>query len=213
MMSFSRIAFAALMSVCSLAQAASFDCAKARSTREKLICGDSALSALDEKLNAAYNDAIARTGNKGLVRHWQRDWLRSWQLGACKDAACVRPQFVARIAALDAAVDSPWNGQYIRYAGNKVDRHAADIMLIAGKDGSVTGAGSALWLGANAAKGQVNTGEFDAVGSFTGDALIFEQDSCHVRILRQDDVLQVEDSGQCGGHNVSFGGSYRRKAF
>jgi len=209
----SRFVFAAIVSVSSFAQAASFDCDKARSAREKMICADSKLSALDERLNAAYIAAIERTGNKGLVRQWQRDWLRSNNLIACKTAACVRPLFVARIAALDAAIASPWNGQYIRYAGNKVDRHAADIMLVATKDGSVIGAGSALWLGANAANGQVNTGEFDGVGSFTGEALIFEEDECHVRITLHDDQLQVEDSNLCGGHNVSFSGRYRRKAF
>jgi uncharacterized protein len=209
----SRFVFAAVMSVSSLAQAASFDCAKASSTREKMICADKALSTLDEQLNAAYTAAIERTGNKGLVRQWQRDWLRSDALAACTTSACVRSLFAARIASLDAAIASPWNGQYIRYAGNKVDRHAADIMLVATRDGGVVGAGSALWLGANAARGQVNTGEFDGIGSFTGEALIFEQDDCHVRLTLADDVLQVEDSNQCGGHNVSFTGRYRRKAF
>lgn len=211
-MSLPRFALAALLAASPWAQGASFNCAKASTASENMICADRALSALDDKLGAAYVAAIERLGNQGLVRQWQREWLRSWELRACKDAGCARPLFAARIAALDSAIASPWNGQYIRYAGSKVDRHAADIMLIATREGGVIGAGSTLWLGVNADSGQVNTGEFAALGGFAGDALEFDQDACHVRITRQDAVLKVEDSAACGGLNVTFSGTYRRKA-
>lgn len=193
------------------AAAASFDCAKAASAAEKTICGDAALSKLDEQLNKAYQGAIARTGNKTLVREWQRDWLKSHELAACKSAACMKPLFAARTALLDEAVASRWNGQYVRYYKGKPDRHTADILLVALKDEAVAGKGAALWMGPNAANGQVNVGEFGGQGSFTGDHLIFESEECHVSMTLKGDALTVEDSNTCGGANVTFTGDYRRK--
>jgi uncharacterized protein len=193
------------------AQGASFDCAKAASAMEKRICADPALSKLDEGLGAAYTRALARVGNKDLVRQWQRDWLRSAALTSCRDAACLRPLFSARIAMLDDAVASPWNGQYTRYVNNKADRHTSDIMLVALRDEAVAGSGSTMWLGPNAANGQVHVGEFDAVGSFTGENLIFEQEDCNVNVTRKGTTLTVEDSNTCGGVNATFTGTYRRQ--
>ena len=43
-------------------EAASFDCAKANSKIEKLICNDNELSLLDEKLNLAYKAALQDAG-------------------------------------------------------------------------------------------------------------------------------------------------------
>lgn len=194
-----------------LVHAASFDCAKAAAPMEKRICADPALSKLDEGLNAAYARAVARVGNKELVRQWQRDWLKSAPVGACKDAACLRPLFTARIAKLDDAIASPWNGQYIRYVNNKADKNTSEIMLVALNDEAVAGSGTTMWLGPNAANGQVHVGQFEVVGSFTGENLIFEDAECNVNVTRARAGLQVEDSNTCGGANASFTGSYRRK--
>lgn len=194
-----------------MAHGASFDCAKAATPMEKRICTDPALSQLDEGLGAAYARAVARVGNKTLVRQWQRDWLKSATLTSCKDAACLRPLFAARIAMLDDAIASPWNGQYVRYVSNKADRNTADILLVALRDEAVAGSGATMWLGPNAANGQVHTGEFEAVGSFTGENLIFEQEDCHVNVTRTRTTLQVEDSNTCGGMNATFTGTYQRK--
>lgn len=193
------------------ASAASFDCAKAATPAEKMICSDAALSALDEQLNKSYRAAIARTGNKALLREWQRGWLRSPELAGCTSAACMKPLFAAGARLLDEMVASRWNGQYVRYHAGKVDRHGADIVLIALKDAAVAGRGSALWMGPNAAAGQVNVGEFGGQGSFTGEHLIFESRECHVSMTLKGDLLTVEDSNTCGGANVTFSGQYRRK--
>jgi uncharacterized protein len=207
----SRCVLLSLSLLAPLAQGASFDCAKAATSMEKRICLDPALSKLDDSLNAAYARALARVGNKDLMRQWQRDWLRSDQVTHCNDAACLRPLFAARTALLDDAIGSPWNGQYTRYVNNKVDKNSAEIMLVALKDDSVAGSGTTMWLGPHASAGQVNTGEFDAVGSFTGENLIFEQAECNVNVTRAHGRLQVEDSNTCGGVNATFTGTYRRK--
>ncbi len=55
--------------------AASFDCHKAASNIEKLICADKDLSRLDEKLAAAYHNALLSSGNDPAIQADQRRWL------------------------------------------------------------------------------------------------------------------------------------------
>lgn len=57
------------------AHAASFDCARASTNIEKVICGDKELSKLDEKLSVAYKSALASGINQKTVRESQRDWI------------------------------------------------------------------------------------------------------------------------------------------
>jgi uncharacterized protein len=52
-------AIAVLLFGATLAEAASFDCAKAATPHEKLVCGDPALSSADEHLAASFQAAIA----------------------------------------------------------------------------------------------------------------------------------------------------------
>jgi uncharacterized protein YecT (DUF1311 family) len=75
-------AFAALLLaalVPSLASAASFDCAKARTKVEKLICADPQLSRQDEDLAKAYGEALKLWDGKiaAYVRLNQRGWMAS----------------------------------------------------------------------------------------------------------------------------------------
>lgn len=60
------------------AAAASFDCAKAKSSREHLICADHDLAALDEKMGQLYPQRLAllSPGGAVLFRESQRQWLR-----------------------------------------------------------------------------------------------------------------------------------------
>lgn len=83
------------------AQAASFDCNKAASTTEKLICSDAETSALDGKLQGAYKAALAATdayGKKALAEE-QRNWIK-YARGICQDSACLRQAYTSRIALL-----------------------------------------------------------------------------------------------------------------
>lgn len=87
------------------AQAASFDCAKARTPMEKTICGDTELSRLDEDLNKAYRQALQRVDTSKGVHESQRQWLKN-ELGACQDAACMKQAYQRRIAELGLAQPS-----------------------------------------------------------------------------------------------------------
>lgn len=82
----------------SLAQAASFDCAKAGSKVEKFICGDAALSKLDEEMNAAYKIALQDKTKAEAVKQAQKQWMA--ERNNCADAACVKRAYEARLSSL-----------------------------------------------------------------------------------------------------------------
>ncbi|MDR1284953.1 MAG: lysozyme inhibitor LprI family protein [Campylobacteraceae bacterium] len=57
---------------------ASFDCKKAKTDVEKLICSNEELSRLDEELNEAYKKLLAMTNNddKKMIIQEQREWVK-----------------------------------------------------------------------------------------------------------------------------------------
>lgn len=99
----------------SLAAAASFDCAKARTKVEKLICKDPQLSRQDEDLAKAYGEALKLWDGQiaAYVKVSQRGWMGARALSApgmggggelCEDdraaLACLRTIHADRIAVL-----------------------------------------------------------------------------------------------------------------
>jgi uncharacterized protein len=85
--------------------AASFDCGAAYSKVETMICADSALSNLDERLAEAYarihRPAADERGEKTL----QLAWLKT--RNTCTDIACLRDAYESRLDELDARTASP----------------------------------------------------------------------------------------------------------
>lgn len=55
---------------------ASFDCAKATTKVEKMICADPELSVLDEKLHIVYKKALGKSSDKAKLIQEQRDWVK-----------------------------------------------------------------------------------------------------------------------------------------
>lgn len=84
------------------ASAASFDCARARSPAERLVCADPVLSSLDERLAAAYRAALAAVPWKQRLRGAQAEWLRARRDRAAGDRAAMAAAYRARIAGLEA---------------------------------------------------------------------------------------------------------------
>ncbi len=78
--------------------AASFDCGKAVSEVEKIICGDDELSKLDESLNKAYLHALEWKDIKNRIIKSQRQWLKV--RNACKNAECLKHAYETRIKEL-----------------------------------------------------------------------------------------------------------------
>lgn len=79
------------------AQAASFDCAKASTRVEKIICDNPTIGQLDVDMARAYRQALQQ--DKG-VRQEQQAWLK--ERNQCSTPACVQDAYQSRIQALSA---------------------------------------------------------------------------------------------------------------
>lgn len=88
------------------AQSASFDCRKATTKIEHLICADAELGSLDETLGDLYRRALGDAGAATeALRTQQRDWLA--ERNGCDTSACLADAYRERIAALRLRVDGP----------------------------------------------------------------------------------------------------------
>ena len=67
---------------------ASFDCAKAGSKVEMLICSTPETAAADKRLGAAYAAARKKAADPQQLKAQQMDWIKQ-QRNACSDAACL----------------------------------------------------------------------------------------------------------------------------
>lgn len=81
-------------------KAASFDCKKAASSVEKLICLDSALSGQDDKLNKAYIEKrnSLDDGQRLVLKNEQRTWIRT--RNECTTSKCIQELTAERILQL-----------------------------------------------------------------------------------------------------------------
>ncbi len=83
------------------AAAQSFDCAKAQTRIEKMICADRGVADLDEYLGRYYS--AARAGNAraaSCLQSDQTEWLKS-KRDVCTDASCLKSAYLNRLAELD----------------------------------------------------------------------------------------------------------------
>jgi len=82
----------------STACAASFDCDKAGTKVEKMICADAKLSKLDEDLSAAYSKGLKENSDSSALRQQQREWIK--ERNGCADAQCVKHAYDQRLSSL-----------------------------------------------------------------------------------------------------------------
>lgn len=112
-MKYAAVIFLMSFALPAAAGAASFDCAKASSPREKTICATPQLSQADENIAFNYAAAMSKLSPEGAAR--LRDGQRSWLafLGkACPkgDAECLSPFMTERVVFLSlAAVEEGGN--------------------------------------------------------------------------------------------------------
>lgn len=85
------------------AQAASFDCGKAKSKVEHIICDAPEISKLDDELSAAYKIALKNEKRADFIHEAQKQWLLDRD--ACIDAECVRQAYENQIGVLVAFDD------------------------------------------------------------------------------------------------------------
>lgn len=208
---------AALFSLLPLTtSAASFNCGKATTETEKMICTDAKLSALDEDLARAYQQAQANPADKDFVKEWQRAWLTARE--ACGSPECMRATYTAQISDLKERVQratptTKISGKYQRYYNGKPDKDTTRLMVIELSHDRVRVFGTSVWV-PNAAIGAVNVGEVNAIARIKDKQIAFEDaetSECKFVISLNEGGLKVgEDGGNCGGHNVTFAGVYRK---
>lgn len=88
------------------AQGASFDCAKATTNLEKQICGNPAISKLDDEIGKLYQNALDKADEEQKQRlvTEQKHWLRHTR-NTCKDEPCIKLAYWARQAELATFFD------------------------------------------------------------------------------------------------------------
>lgn len=99
---------------------ASFDCSKATSPAESLICKNTQTFALDGKLQQTYKaalTAVAPSSKKALIEE-QRHWI-TYTRDVCQDDACLQQAYTTRIEVLarnekyiidDSSCETPGDG-------------------------------------------------------------------------------------------------------
>ncbi|MBK8457102.1 MAG: DUF1311 domain-containing protein [Phyllobacteriaceae bacterium] len=84
------------------AQAAGFDCAKAKSPTEKAICADKLLSELDGHLARYYTVAAEAVGDgAACLKADQRQWVKSVRDACGVKTACLKSAYLKRLATFD----------------------------------------------------------------------------------------------------------------
>ncbi|WP_139786834.1 lysozyme inhibitor LprI family protein, partial [Desulfamplus magnetovallimortis] len=94
------VIFIAGFVIVGVVNAASFDCKKAGSIIEHIICSNEELSILDEELAKAYKNAKQHTDQKVLKKE-QINWIKT-KRSDCKDVQCLRNVYVQRIEQLNS---------------------------------------------------------------------------------------------------------------
>jgi len=116
----------AFLAVSPFSFGASFDCAKAGTAVEKLICKDETLSKLDEQLASSYKQALADASDKDAFKHQQIDWLKTRNV--CTDTTCLIESYRKRISAF---------GQGEKLAASSESKKELTFTLVKGEENEV----------------------------------------------------------------------------
>lgn len=90
-----------LFCAASTTSATSFDCTKAATHVEKIICSNSEISELDNEVNVDYHKALDETNNElrtGLIKQ-QKHWLK-FTRNRCIDELCLKHAYWSKLAEL-----------------------------------------------------------------------------------------------------------------
>ena len=92
------------------AHAASFDCTKAKSKVEHLVCDNPELSKLDDELAASFDAALYEAALQGKTneqetRQAQQVWLKA--RNRCANVACVKSAYQSRAQAIEQSKQAP----------------------------------------------------------------------------------------------------------
>lgn len=85
------------------AQATSFDCGKAKSKVEHIICDNAEISKLDDELSATYSAALRSIVQANSIKQEQKQWMK--ERSGCADAACVKQAYEMRLQGLSSVTE------------------------------------------------------------------------------------------------------------
>lgn len=101
------------------AQAASFDCAKAQTKVEHLICDNPEISTLDDEMAASYKAALQNQAQAEVTKQTQKMWMK--ERNGCAEENCVKRVYEERLSSLRSVVSLPVtssaeanHGDYVR---------------------------------------------------------------------------------------------------
>ena len=185
------------------ARAATFDCDKASTFVEKVICSDTRLTNLDDQLGRQYKDALAASSNSGALKAEQKAWLSSRD--QCKDSDCIMKAYDDRISIL-SAMSAPAKSGDVTGTYKMKDRGAAGVVLVQQT------ANGRIKFYANATY-RTNTGELSGEVPLLGSAANYvdKELDCTLSFNFLPGSLVLNQDGSCGmGLNVSAAGTYKR---
>lgn len=176
------------------ARAASFDCNKASSFAEKVVCSGSRLTVMDDELGGLYKAALASAPKTEALRADQKAWQASRD--RCKDSDCIMKAYVDRITALQGGAGADVTGTYTMKGGEvRVQQANGKIRF------SVSASHAA------------NVGEVSGEAPLAADAATYAdpENDCALAFKFSGETLVVSQDGTCGmGLNVSGSGTYKR---
>lgn len=88
------------------ADAASFNCSRAESQVERMICGNPILSRLDDELAVVYREALSKVDDPADLRVIQRSWVNNTR-DRCRDSQCVESAYRIKLLDLKSRIPAP----------------------------------------------------------------------------------------------------------
>jgi len=180
------------------ASAASFNCDKASTFAEEVVCSDSRLTVMDEELAHLYKAALASSANKAAVSAKQKAWLATRD--RCKDSNCIMQAYADRIAALKGG------------AAGGVTGGVTGTYAMKGGEARIRQANGQIEFFVSASH-QENVGEISGETALKGDHADYADagNDCTLAFKFSGEKLVISQDGSCGmGLNVSGSGTYKR---
>ena len=206
------LAFAAFNLVSLAAHAASFDCTRARTKLNRVICSDEALSQFDSTVWTAYGERIKTLTPAQFAHVRERHFLWRRTRGLYETTIeALTHEYRSHLAWLGHPLLAH-EGRYERLGWVsapamvevEVDVSATDLLALRGQLSSPL---ARRWVAAGAsARTRVNAHKAQVHPEFIG-APAAEEATCDLRLTFKVDILTIEADGQCG---ADFGGDYRK---
>lgn len=213
-----------LLFMSSHALAASFDCTKAATKVEKMICADAELSKLDDTLAASYKSALQSSANPALVKSEQVQWMKQ-NRNSCINSDCLRVTYQQRISELKRSSSAGGNPSLSPSSLNppatitgsyemSFQNSHGELELFDLGNGRVKFALLAD-LVIDVKMGNVRTGLTCGEISFTQNKAQYQNndENCTLDFDLRGNILELTQKGSCGyGMGVTAEGQYKKSS-